>query len=93
MKDTKTIVVLSKPTEFGHTDEIRFITERHAQGGVEYYLMGYEKWEDGHYTRMPNFRYLKTTKEQGNNLYKRYITEGYKKIAQYTFEPTKMDMR
>ena len=93
MKELKTIVTITKATEFGYVEEINFITEQHAQGGVEHYLMGNERWEDGHTTRMPNLRYLKVTKEYGNNLYKRYLAEGYTFKSKDTFEPIKMDMR
>ena len=94
MKDTKTIVELRKKTEFGYTTVVRFITERHAQGGIEYYIMRHELWDDKHITYpVLEKRYEKVRKEYGNNLYKRYINMGYKKTDEYTFEPTEMDMR
>ena len=93
MKTKMTVTTITKETGFGYTEEIRFCKEEFPQGGIEYYLKGYEIWEDGHRTDMPNLRYKKVTKEYGNNLYKRYIQEGYTKKDQKTFYTTEMDNR
>lgn len=93
MTEQRTITILTKETDFGYTEEIRFYQNNFSQGGKEYYIKGYEIWEDGHRTEMENLRYLKVNKEYGNNLYKRYIQEGYKKTDSYSFQPTQMDMR
>lgn len=94
MKTQKTVVTLVKETSVGYTEELRFITEEYPQGGKEYYLEGWEKWEDGHYTQMPNLRYRKfRNAEEGNRIYNLYKAHGYQFGEKYSFTPTEMDMR
>lgn len=93
MKSRKTITTISKQTDFGYDNEFEFVKEVHEQGGIEYYVFGWERWEDGHRTKMPNNEFLRTNREYGNNLFKRRIAEGYVIKNRRSFETTEMDNR
>lgn len=94
MKDSKVITILEKDTEFGYTQEIHFIQENHAQGGKEFYLKGWERWNDGHYTEMPRLKYRPfDSSKEGNAVYKDFLHDGFTFKSREKIEPTQMDMR
>ena len=85
MKSQGTVVTLVKETSAGYTEELHFITEIQPEGGKKYYLEGWEKWKDGHYTQMPNLCYQKfRNAEEGNRTYKFYKAHGYQFGEKYS---------
>lgn len=88
---TRLVIVMEKNTEFGYIERATFSQDNHDQGGKSYDLRETEVWEDGHET-LRKYTNLHRA-DYANNMYKRYLSDGYKVISKEKFTPMGMDMR
>lgn len=72
-------IILRRNTPYGYADEAEFRqTEENGSKRWDLYLK--ERWEDGHYT-YPSYRHLRfSSMNEGNEMYKKYLADGFQKI-------------